>query len=119
MALRCRERAPSTTSISVAHCASVRRAGEGDGRCPSQPIVAAMPNYHRAFVPGGCWFFTVSLLDRRRLGGGRLSASAFEMKRRNALRLLRPTVGPPDHQLKQQPEGVRFAVHVVKDLTKR
>lgn len=24
-----------------------------------------MPNYHRMFVPGGCWFFTVNLVDRR------------------------------------------------------
>jgi len=24
-----------------------------------------MPNYRRAFVPGGCWLFTVNLLDRR------------------------------------------------------
>jgi REP element-mobilizing transposase RayT len=24
-----------------------------------------MPNYRRAFLPGGCWFFTVNLLDRR------------------------------------------------------
>ena len=24
-----------------------------------------MPNYRRAFVSGGCWFFTVDLLDRR------------------------------------------------------
>ena len=24
-----------------------------------------MPNYRRAFVPGGCWFFTVNLLDGR------------------------------------------------------
>ena len=24
-----------------------------------------MSNYRRAFVPGGCWFFTVNLLDRR------------------------------------------------------
>jgi putative transposase len=24
-----------------------------------------MPNYRRAFVPGGCWFFTANLLDRR------------------------------------------------------
>jgi putative transposase len=24
-----------------------------------------MPNYRRAFVPGGCWFFSVNLLDRR------------------------------------------------------
>jgi putative transposase len=23
-----------------------------------------MPNYRRAFVPGGCWFFTANLLDR-------------------------------------------------------
>src|SRR2546423_14588829 len=25
-----------------------------------------MPNYRRAFVQGGCWFFTVNLLERRR-----------------------------------------------------
>src|ERR1700760_3500383 len=24
-----------------------------------------MPNYRRAFVAGGCWFFTVNLLNRR------------------------------------------------------
>jgi putative transposase len=24
-----------------------------------------MSNYRRAYVPGGCWFFTVNLLDRR------------------------------------------------------
>lgn len=24
-----------------------------------------MPNYRRAFVPGGTWFFTATLLDRR------------------------------------------------------
>ena len=24
-----------------------------------------MPNYRRAFVPGGCWFLTANLLDRR------------------------------------------------------
>src|SRR5262249_24855531 len=24
-----------------------------------------MPNYRRAFAPGGCWFFTINLLDRR------------------------------------------------------
>jgi putative transposase len=23
-----------------------------------------MPNYRRAWIPGGCWFFTVNLLDR-------------------------------------------------------
>ena len=26
---------------------------------------ARMPNYRRAFLLGGCWFFTVNLLDRR------------------------------------------------------
>ena len=25
-----------------------------------------MPNHRPAFVPGGCWFFTVNLSDRRR-----------------------------------------------------
>jgi hypothetical protein len=75
-----------------------------------------MPNYRRAFAPGGCWFFTVNLLDRRRrlltdnidalraatrraqtrhpftIDAMRTaSASVFEMERRNALRLLRPT----------------------------
>jgi len=24
-----------------------------------------MPNYRRAFLLGGCWFFTVNLMDRR------------------------------------------------------
>jgi putative transposase len=24
-----------------------------------------MPNYRRAFVPGGCWFFTINLLERQ------------------------------------------------------
>ena len=24
-----------------------------------------MPDYRRVFVPGGCWFFTANLLDRR------------------------------------------------------
>ncbi|HLZ05071.1 MAG TPA: transposase [Bradyrhizobium sp.] len=24
-----------------------------------------MPNYRRALIPGGCWFFTVNLLERR------------------------------------------------------
>lgn len=28
-------------------------------------IVVTMPNYRRAFVPGGSWFFTVNLLERR------------------------------------------------------
>src|ERR1700744_269507 len=25
-----------------------------------------MPNYRRAFIPGGCWFYTVNLLERNR-----------------------------------------------------
>jgi putative transposase len=25
-----------------------------------------MSNYRRAFIPGGCWFFTVNLLERRK-----------------------------------------------------
>jgi putative transposase len=29
-------------------------------------IIPGMPNYRRAFIPGGCWFFTVNLLERRR-----------------------------------------------------
>jgi putative transposase len=24
-----------------------------------------MPNYRRALVPGGCWFFTVNVLERQ------------------------------------------------------
>ncbi len=24
-----------------------------------------MPNYRRVFIPGGCWFFTINLLERR------------------------------------------------------
>lgn len=24
-----------------------------------------MPNYRRAFIPGGTWFFTVNLLERK------------------------------------------------------
>ena len=33
---------------------------------PIRAILIAMPNYRRAFVPGGCWFFTVNVIDRRR-----------------------------------------------------
>ena len=36
-----------------------------------------MPNYRRTLVPGGCWFFTVNLLDRR---------SSILTQRINALR---------------------------------
>lgn len=34
----------------------------------ADPILAyapPMPNYRRAFIPGGCWFFTVNLQDRK------------------------------------------------------
>lgn len=32
---------------------------------PHIVLFCRMPNYRRAFVPGGCWFFTVNLLERR------------------------------------------------------
>jgi hypothetical protein len=87
---------------------ALRRSAVLPASAPS--YVAVMPNYRRAFVPGGRWFFTVNLLDRlaaflvpsRRAGGtisgglgGRTSANVFEMGRRNALRLLRPTRSTP------------------------
>jgi 50S ribosomal subunit-associated GTPase HflX len=28
-------------------------------------LACGLPNCRRAFVPGGCWFFTANLLDRR------------------------------------------------------
>src|SRR6266702_6317044 len=31
----------------------------------SSAILPTMPNYRRAFVPGGSWFLTVNLLERR------------------------------------------------------
>jgi putative transposase len=34
-----------------------------------------MPNYRRAFVPGGCWFFTVNLLERRTTTLGKIEQS--------------------------------------------
>jgi len=45
-----------------------------------------MPNYRRAFVPGGCWFFTVNLLERLknllvdRIGVLRLAVAATRRK---------------------------------------
>lgn len=33
---------------------------------PIRPTLIAMPNYRRAFVPGGTWFFTVNLLERNK-----------------------------------------------------
>jgi putative transposase len=38
-----------------------------DGAVTSVVIVSLfclMPNYRRVFIPGGCYFFTVNLLDR-------------------------------------------------------
>ncbi|WP_249150647.1 hypothetical protein [Bradyrhizobium sp. JYMT SZCCT0180] len=29
-------------------------------------MLLPIPNYRRAFIPGGCWFFTVNLLERRK-----------------------------------------------------
>jgi hypothetical protein len=42
-----------------------------------------MPNYRRAFVPGGCWFFTVNLLDgKQRLLVSTSPRSARPLQRR-------------------------------------
>src|SRR5260370_3890698 len=69
--------------INSAHCAGpVRKPCDAAvfAPCPSleTPSFCPRPCRHaelsRAFVPGGCWFFTVNLLERR-----------------DALRLLRPT----------------------------
>src|ERR1700752_4846149 len=49
---------------SASQCESVIR------RCFHRLLSSArlpgMPNYRRAFVPGGCWFFTVNLLERQK-----------------------------------------------------
>jgi putative transposase len=66
-------------------------------------IVAAMPNYRRAFVPGGCWFFTVNLLDRRR----RLLTNHIEV-----LRTLPP--GDADFSLRWRLIKIDFAKVVPK-----
>ena len=59
-----------------------------------------MPNYRRAFVQGGCWFFTVNLLDRRtRLLTDNIDALR-EATRRTALTLpfrINAFVVLPDH----------------------
>jgi len=59
-----------------------------------------MPNYRRAFVPGGCWFFTVNLLERRRtLLVDRVDAlrAAFEQTRRSYPFEITAIVVLPDH----------------------
>jgi putative transposase len=59
-----------------------------------------MPNYRRAFVPGGCWFFTVNLLERRksllvdRIDALRLAVAAT---RRNLPFTIDAFVVLPDH----------------------
>jgi putative transposase len=59
-----------------------------------------MPNYRRAFVAGGCWFFTVNLLDRRDgLLVDRIEAlrDAMERTRRRYPFFIDAVVVLPDH----------------------
>jgi putative transposase len=59
-----------------------------------------MPNYRRAFIPGGCWFFTVNLLERRRtLLVDHVDAlrDAFEETRRTYPFKIAAIVVLPDH----------------------
>jgi REP-associated tyrosine transposase len=59
-----------------------------------------MPNYRRAFVPGGCWFFTVNLLDRRKaLLVDNIDAlrDAVEKTRRRYPFIIDAVVVLPDH----------------------
>jgi len=59
-----------------------------------------MPNYRRAFVPGGCWFFTVNLLDRRKaLLVDHIDAlrDAVEKTRRRYPFIIDAVVVLPDH----------------------
>jgi putative transposase len=59
-----------------------------------------MPNYRRAFVPGGCFFFTVNLLERRQtllvdhIG---ILRGAVAMTRRGHLSAIDAFVVLPDH----------------------
>jgi len=53
---------------------------------------ASMPNDRRALIPGGCWFFTVDLLDRRlRLLVGHIAALRASAVGGLRLRLMRAT----------------------------
>jgi putative transposase len=59
-----------------------------------------MPNYRRAFVPGGCWFFTVNLLERRQtllLDHIDALRDAFENTRRKYAFEIAAIVILPDH----------------------
>jgi putative transposase len=59
-----------------------------------------MPNYRRAFAPGGCWFFTVNLLDRRQellVDHVEFLRHAFEQTRKNFAFDNAAIVVLPDH----------------------
>jgi putative transposase len=59
-----------------------------------------MPNYRRAFAPGGCWFFTVNLLNRRsRLLTDHIDALREAMRRTQARHpfIIDAMVVLPDH----------------------
>jgi putative transposase len=59
-----------------------------------------MPNYRRAFVSGGCWFFTVNLLERRNtLLAERIDAlrDAMERTRSHYAFAIDAIVVLPDH----------------------
>jgi putative transposase len=59
-----------------------------------------MPNYRRALVLGGCWFFTVNLLERRNtLLVDRIAAlrDAMEITRRRHAFVIDAIVVLPDH----------------------
>jgi putative transposase len=59
-----------------------------------------MSNYRRAFVPGGCWFFTVNLLERRNtLLVDRIDAlrDAVERTRKSYPFVIDAVVVLPDH----------------------
>jgi putative transposase len=59
-----------------------------------------MPNYRRVFIPGGCWFFTVNLLERRQsLLVDRIDAlrDAVERTRRDRPFAIDAFVVLPDH----------------------
>ena len=67
-----------------------------------------MPNYRRAFVPGGCWFFTVNLLERRKallVDHVDVLRAAFEKTRRRYPFVIDAVVVLPDH------------IHAVVDVT--
>jgi putative transposase len=69
-----------------------------------------MPNYHRAFIAGASWFFTVNLLDRRRhllvKHVGALRAAVRETRRRFPFHIDAMVVLPDHlHAVWTLPEG--------------